>query len=77
MSSTQSANPRSSIPRPNKVWLSIHDIQVHYGIGRKAICQMIKSGKLAAKEDICRGGKGQFIHITDAEKVLMRRDSHD
>lgn len=59
---------------PDRVMLSIADVGRRYGVGRKTIRAMIKSGDLSAVERISRGGRiGQFMHLADCERALARR----
>ena len=60
--------------KPTCVMLSLADTCQRYGVGRIALKQMLKTGRLRAVERICRGGRiGQFLHIADCERVLAGR----
>jgi hypothetical protein len=59
---------------PTCVMLSLADAGERYGIGRIAIKQMIRAGRIRAVERPCRGGRvGQFLHLADCERVLAGR----
>lgn len=60
--------------KPDKVMLSIPDVGRHYGIGRIALKQMIRDGKIPSITRRCRGGRmGTFVHAADCERILAGR----
>lgn len=63
-------------PADGKIMLSLADLAGRYGCGRTEALRLIEDGQLPSVQRRCRGGKlGNFIHITDAERVLGGRRS--
>jgi hypothetical protein len=57
--------------RGRRVMLSIQQMMERYGVGRKAIRALAKSGRLPCSERKCRGGRmGIFVHLAVADRVL-------